>query len=311
MKFGLRNTSFVYPQGSGDIWRDLKDCIQRAERDGFDTFWLMDHFYQLPSHGSPHEPFLDAWTALPALAAVTGRIRLGPMVSPVGYRNPTLLARMAASLDRISAGRLYFGFGAGGYRPEYESYGFNFNPSGARRLAEMREALEIITGLWAQTPFSYEGRFFSVRKAILEPKPLQQPRPPILIGGVGPKITLRIIAEMGDACNLWGPPQAFVQQRETLKQHCLAVGRDEGEIEKTTYDLAVLAPTEDALQRKIARLLPEGVEPWMALVGTPEKIVDLVGEYGRVGAQQLCIEFRGNDPESYALFIEEVMPHFQ
>jgi F420-dependent oxidoreductase-like protein len=310
MKFGLRITSFVYPDGSGDVWTDLRNHIQRAEQDGFDSAWLMDHFYQLPVHGSTEEPFLDAWTALPALAAVTSRICLGPMVSPVGYRNPSLLARMAASLDHISGGRLYFGFGAGGYRPEYEAYGYQFEPMGSRRLAKMREALEIIIGMWTEPRFSYQGRYFHVNDVILEPKPLQQPHPPILIGGVGPRITLRIIAEMGNACNLWGPPDAFVRQRETLKQHCLDVGRDETQIEKTTYDLALIAPNEAALQNKIERLLPEGIEPWMALVGTPARIVDVVAEYQRVGAQHLCIEFRGNDPESYEIFVREVMPHF-
>jgi alkanesulfonate monooxygenase SsuD/methylene tetrahydromethanopterin reductase-like flavin-dependent oxidoreductase (luciferase family) len=146
-----------------------------------------------------------------------------------------------------------------------------------------------------------------VENAILEPKPVQKPHPPILIGGVGPKITLRIIAEMGDACNLWGPPDEFVKQRETLKRHCDEVGRDESTIEKTTYDLVVCARTEENLRRKIERLLPNGIEPWMALVGTPSQLVDVVGDYQRVGADQLCIDFAGNDPESYALVVEDVM----
>lgn len=307
MKFGLRNTSFVYPNGSGDIWQDTQTHIQRAERDGFDSFWVMDHFYQLPVHGSEREPFFDAWTILPALAAVTSRIRLGAMVSPVGYRNPALLARMGASLDHISSGRMNFGFGAGGYKPEYEAYGYPFEDKPSLRLAQMKEALELILGLWAHTPFTFHGQFFHVENAILEPKPLQKPHPPILIGGVGPQITLKLIAEMGDACNLWGPPDEFVKQRETLKRHCDAVGRDEATIEKTTYDLVLCAPTEAALKTKIERLLPKGVEPWMALVGTPSKLVDLVGEYARVGADHLCLDFTGNDPESYGLFVEEVM----
>jgi F420-dependent oxidoreductase-like protein len=311
MKFGLRNTSFVYPDDTGDIWADLKSHIQRAERDGFASFWLMDHFYQLPAHGSVDEPFLDAWTALPALAAVTSRIRLGAMVSPVGYRNPALLARMAASLDHISGGRMNFGFGAGGYKPEYQSYGFEFIEKGSVRLAQMKEALQLILGLWANTPFTFHGEYFHVENAILEPKPLQKPHPPILIGGVGPKITLRLIAEMGDGCNLWGPPDEFARERETLKAHCDAVGRDESTIEKTTYDLVICAPNESVLKEKISRLLTKGVEPWMALVGTPAQLLDIVGEYERVGADHLCIDFAGNDPESYALFVEEVMKEYK
>jgi F420-dependent oxidoreductase-like protein len=307
MKFGLRNTSFVYPDGTGNIWGDTKAHIQRAEKDGFDSFWVMDHFYQLPMHGSTEEPFLDAWTVLPALAAVTSRIRLGAMVSPVGYRNPALLARMASSLDHISGGRMNFGFGAGGFKPEYQSYGFEFIEKASIRLDQMQEALQLIRGLWTHPCFTFHGKYFQVENTILEPKPLQKPHPPILIGGVGPKVTLRIIAEMGDACNLWGPPEEFARERETLKRHCEDVGRDESIIEKTTYDLVVCAPTEAELKKKIEHLLPKGIEPWMALVGTPSQLIDIVGEYGRVGADHLGLDFAGNDPESYQLFVEEVM----
>ena len=307
MKFGIRNTSFVYPNGTGDIWEDTKVHLQRAEKDGFDSFWVMDHFYQLPMHGSVEEPFLDAWTILPALAAVTSRIRLGAMVSPVGYRNPALLACMAASLDHISKGRMNFGFGAGGYRPEYQSYGFEWIEKPSVRLAQMKEALQLILGLWSEPCFTFHGKYFHVEDAILEPKPLQKPHPPILIGGVGPRLTLRIIAELGDACNLWGPPDEFAREREILKHHCDEVRRDESTIEKTTYDLVVCAPTEARLKQKIERLLPKGVESWMALVGTPSQLMDIVGEYERLGADHLCMDFAGNDLESYELFVHEVM----
>jgi len=204
-----------------------------------------------------------------------------------------------------------FGFGAGGFQPEYKAYGFEFVEKASIRLAQMKEALQLILGLWSSSRFTFYGEYFHVEDAILEPKPLQRPHPPILIGGAGPKLTLRIIAELGDACNLWGPPAEFVQQRETLKRHCEEVGRDESTIEKTTYDLVVCAQTEKELQTKIERLLPKGVEPWMALVGTPSQLSDIVGEYERVGADQLCLDFTGNDPESYALFVEEVMGRFQ
>ena len=310
MKFGIRNTSFVYPNSTGNIWEDTKAHIQRAEQDGFASFWVMDHFYQLPVHGSVEEPFLDAWTVLPALAAVTSRIRLGAMVSPVGYRNPALLARMGASLDHISRGRMNFGFGAGGYKPEYQAYGFEFVEKPSIRLAQMKEALQLILGLWSEACFTFHGEYFHAEEAILEPKPIQKPHPPILIGGVGPRVTLRIIAELGDACNLWGPPDEFARERELLKRHCEEAGRDESTIEKTTYDLVVCAPTEAALKQKIERLLPKGVEPWMALVGTPSQLVDIVGEYERVGADHLCMDFAGNDQESYELFVDEVMAKF-
>ena len=199
MKFGIRNTSFVYPNGTGNIWEDTKAHIQRAEKDGFDSFWVMDHFYQLPVHGSVEEPFLDAWTILPALAAVTSRIRLGAMVSPVGYRNPALLARMAATLDHISNGRLNFGFGAGGFKPEYQAYGFEFIDQKPVRLAQMKEALQLILGLWTNSCFTFHGEYFHVEDVILEHKQLKKNHNTIMIGGVGTKVKLRIIDELGDA----------------------------------------------------------------------------------------------------------------
>jgi alkanesulfonate monooxygenase SsuD/methylene tetrahydromethanopterin reductase-like flavin-dependent oxidoreductase (luciferase family) len=174
----------------------------------------------------------------------------------------------------------------------------------------MKEALQMILGLWSESCFTFHGNYFHVEDAILEPKPLQTPHPPILIGGVGPKLIMRIIAELGDACNLWGPPDEFVKQRETLKRHCEQVGRDESTIEKTTYDLVLCAPTEAEVKQKIERLLHKGVEPWMALVGTPSQLIDIVGEYELVGADHLCMDFAGNDPESYELFVNEVMRKF-
>lgn len=203
-----------------------------------------------------------------------------------------------------------FRFGAGGYKPEYQAYGFEFIERPSIRLAQMKEALQLILGLWSEPCFTFRGNYFHVEEAILEPKPLQKPHPPILIGGVGPKLTLRIIAELGDACNLWGPPDEFARERETLKGHCDEVGRDEATIEKTTYDLVVCASTEETLKQKIERLLSKGVEPWMALVGTPSQLVDILGEYERVGADHLCMDFAGNDPESYELFVNEVMRKF-
>ena len=315
MKFGLRCGSYVFPEGSGNSlnprgkpWADTLAHVRQAERDGFTSYWVMDHFYQLPVHyGQEDEPFFDAWTVLPALAAATERIRIGPMVSPVGYRNPALLARMAASLDHLSGGRLNFGFGAGGYKPEYEAYGYTFEEPGSIRLAQMREALELMIAMWTQPRATYHGEHFRIEGAVLEPKPLQKPHPPILIGGVGPKITLRVIAEFGAACNLWGPPAAFAEQRETLKRHCEDLGTDEGAIEKTSYDLAICAPTEAEVEAKIGRLLPNGREDWMSMIGTPAQLMDLVGEYEAVGADHLCLEFPGNDLESIELFAEGVI----
>lgn len=207
--------------------------------------------------------------------------------------------------------RFNFGFGAGGYRPEYRQYGFEFVEKASVRLAQMKEALQLMIAMWTQPRATFRGHYFQVEEAILEPKPLQKPYPPIMIGGTGPKITLRIVAELGDACNLWVPPTRFVEQRDILRQHCEAVGRDESTIEKTTYDVVVCARTEAGVKAKIERVLPEGYQEWMTLVGTPAQLVDMVGQYEEVGADQLCIDIAGNDPESYELFVHEVMARFR
>ncbi len=306
--FGLRYT--VFERDPEAAWPGVMAAAKRAEADGFRSFWLMDHFIAMVSHGSDAtDPFLDAWTTLPALAAVTESIRLGVLVSPVGFRNPTILARQAATLDVISGGRLEFGFGAGGFRPEYEQYGVDFPPLPSARIAEMEEALHLIIALWTQPTTTFQGEHFRAHAAVLEPKPIQQPHPPILIGGVGEKLILRAIARFGAACNLFGPPEEFRRVRQVLRDHCETVGRDEATIRKTTYDLVLCAPTEAAVREKADRL---GLvrETWKTLVGTPAVLRDLVAAYADEGADELLIEFFRNDPESYELFVGEVMPSF-
>ena len=307
--FGLRYT--VFADDAADAWPAVRRAALRAEADGFRTFWLMDHFMAMVAHGSQAmDPFLDAWTTLPAIAEATTTLRLGVLVSPVGYRNPTLLARQAATLDVISGGRLEFGFGAGGFRPEYEQYGFDFPPLPSTRIAQMEEALRLIIDLWTKPRTTFKGETFHAEDAILEPKPVQRPHPPILIGGVGEKLVLRAIARFGAACNLFGPPPEFRRVRGVLRGHCEAVGRDESTIRRTTYDLVLCAPTDAEVRAKADRL---GLvrEPWKVLVGTPSQLRDLVGRYAEEGADELLVEVFRNDPESYELFVGEVMSAFR
>ena len=306
--FGLRYT--VFERQPARVWPAVRDAARRAEIDGFRSFWLMDHFIAMVSHGSrADDPFLDAWTTLPALAEATATIRLGVLVSPVGYRNPSILARQAATLDVISGGRLEFGFGAGGFRPEYEQYGVDFPPLPSTRIAQMEEALHLIIAMWTQPATTIQGERFQVDGAVLEPKPVQRPHPPIMIGGVGEKLILRAVARFGAACNLFGPPDEFRRVREVLRMHCEAEGRDEATIRRTTYDLVLCAPTAAAVRDKADRL---GLvrEPWKTLIGTPAELRDLVAAYAKEGADELLVEFFRNDAESYELFVGEVMPPF-
>lgn len=310
LKFGYRHLEFSSLDAPGlDAWTFTKLRAQRAEADGFASFWLMDHFYNF--HGrDPADPFLDVWTALPALAIETKTIRLGPLVTPVGYRNPALLARMCATFDQISSGRLYLGFGAGGYRPEYVAYGYHFPEKASVRIAQMEEAVRLMKLLWTEPEATFQGKFYRVEDAICEPKPIQKPHPPVLIGGVGEKYLLRALARCGDACNLFGPPEEFRREREILKRHCDAEQRDEATIEKTTYDVVLCARDENAARAKMERLAFKP-ESWKSLIGTPAQLADRVGEFERAGAQHLLLEFHGNDFESYELFVEQVMPAFR
>jgi alkanesulfonate monooxygenase SsuD/methylene tetrahydromethanopterin reductase-like flavin-dependent oxidoreductase (luciferase family) len=268
----------------------------------------MDHFYDF--HGNvPTAPFLDVWTVLPALALATRTIQLGPLVTPVGYRNPALVARMCATFDHLSNGRLYLGFGAGGYRPEYAAYGYSFPERAATRIAQMEQAVALMKLMWQESPATFKGEYFHIADAICEPKPIQKPHPPILIGGVGERYLLRALARCGDACNLFGPPAEFRRERDILKRHCDAEGRDEATIEKTTYDVVLCARDESALRAKMERVGFQA-EPWKSLVGTPAQLVDTIGAFEREGAQHLLLEFQWNDGESYELFVDEVMPAF-
>ncbi len=309
MRFGYRHQWFVppaaHPKGP---WEFTRRTALQAEADGFHSFWLNDHFYNIPAHhGSVHDPFFDVWTTLPALSEATSRIRLGPLVSPVGYRNPALLARMVATLDVISDGRVDFGFGAGGYPAEYRSYGFDFHTSAAVRIAQMEEAVQLMKRMWSDRLATFHGEYFAIENAVLEPKPIQKPHPPLLIGGVGEKYLLRALARIGDACNLFGPPAEFARVRKLLVQYCEAAGRDESTIEKTTFDIVLCAPNDRQLAEKKRRLAFEDAA-WKTLVGTPDRLIEMVSQYDEAGADQLLIEFHANDPESYALFTQEVMP---
>ncbi len=305
IKFGYRHQLFTsLEQPQLDAWDFTKQCALRAERDGFTSFWLMDHFYNF--HGKDETaPFLDVWTTLPALAMVTKTIRLGPLVTPVGYRNPALLARMCATFDTLSNGRLYLGLGAGGYRPEYNAYGYEFPDKPSVRIAQMEEAVTLMKLLWTEPRATFHGKFFRVDDAICEPKPIQKPLP-ILIGGVGEKILLRALARCGDACNLFGPPDEFRREHQVLKKHCEAEGRDETTIAKTTFDVVLCARDENALRAKMERLEFKP-EAWKSLVGTPAQLVERVGEFEQAGADELLLEFHWNDVESYELFVDEVM----
>jgi alkanesulfonate monooxygenase SsuD/methylene tetrahydromethanopterin reductase-like flavin-dependent oxidoreductase (luciferase family) len=246
---------------------------------------------------------------LSALAAVTSRIRLATLVSSVHYRNPALLAKIAAGVDQISQGRLTFGFGAGWFEGEYRQYGYAFPPEPATRIRQMVEALRLIKAMWTQERTTFHGTWFHAEDAILEPKPLQLPHPPIMIGGSGETMTLRAVARHANACNLFGDPATVRRKLEVLRRHCDEAGRDYETIERTNTISLLLGRTAGEAAAKKARLDDAG--RFSGLCGTPSQVADLVGAYGEAGVQMVISSAFANDAETLELLAGEVMPGFR
>src|SRR5947209_5531088 len=235
-KFGV----FV-PQG----WRldlvDIEDPEEKyeamtrvgveAEKLGFDSIWLYDHFHTVPT--PQLETTFECWTCTAALARDTSTIRIGQMVTCNNYRNPALLAKMASTVDVLSHRRLDFGLGAGWHQEEFEAYGYPF-PDGPERLRMLDEGLQVIRAMWTEPYATFEGQHYQVRGAINEPKGVQKPHPPIWVGGSGEKVTLKLVAQYGDACNIGGvDPAVYRHKFGVIREHCETVGRDYNSIIKS------------------------------------------------------------------------------
>jgi F420-dependent oxidoreductase-like protein len=290
------------------MFEGVKHKAQWVEAHGFEWFSVMDHLVQIGGVGRQNEPFMEGWTVLAALAAVTQRVRLATLVTSVAYRNPALLAKMAAGVDIISRGRLTLGIGGGWFEHEYRQYGYEFPPRPAVRIRQMEEAVQLIRTLWVEPCASFQGQYFRAHEAILEPKPVQRPHPPILIGGGGEQLTLRVVAREADACNVFGSPDEVRHKFEVLKRHCETEGRDFQAIQRTNLAGFLLARTEAELRAKCKQLnVPEG--QWGYFLTVPQAIEE-VGRYAAAGVQLFIFTVYKNDWETLELFSAEVMPHF-
>src|SRR3990170_4495906 len=295
MKFGIHNPSWLFGTGEHEIFEAVKRKAQWAETNGFSWFSVMDHLIQIPNVGAADEPFMESWTVLSALAAATSKIRLATLVTSVAYRNPALLAKMAAGVDIISRGRLTFGIGAGWHDAEYRQYGWEFPQRPVVRIAQMEEAIRLIKTMWTENRATFHGKYFHAEESILEPKPVQKPHPPIMIGGSGEQLTLRAVARLGNACNIFGSPEVVKGKYEILLRHCEAEGRDFEEIERTNLTSLLLARDEAKLKAKRERLaLPD---PFRGFAVTVSHAVELVGRYQDVGVQTFICSLFKNDRE--------------
>jgi F420-dependent oxidoreductase-like protein len=310
MKFGIHHSSWLDYTDPAEAFEAAKAKAQWAEQHGFVWFSVMDHMIQIPNIGAPEEPVLEGWVVLAALAAVTCRIRLATLVTAVNYRNPAHLAKIAASIDVISRGRLTLGIGAGFFEDEYRQYGWEFPPRPATRIRQMEEAVELILKLWTEPRTTFHGRYFQVEEAILEPKPVQKPRPPVMIAGGGEQMTLRAVARLADACNLTRTDIADTRHKlAVLRRHCDALGRDYDTIEKTHVQRWVLARNDAAVAAKRERLAAHG--PMSGFIGMLSEGIDLMGQYQDAGIQLLIVSnLRNDDVETRELLVSDVMPCF-
>jgi F420-dependent oxidoreductase-like protein len=295
-----------------DKWQAAVDVAELAERLGYDSLWVYDHVHNVPVPA--HEAVFECWTVLAALSQRTTTIRLGQMVGCAGYRNPALLAKITATLDVISGGRLDWGIGAGWYQQEFEAYGYDY-PSNRDRIRGLRETVEIVRAMWTQPDATYAGELHSVSGAQCDPKPLQDPHPPILIGGGGEQLTLRVVARFADRSNFGGKPHEWAHKREVLKGHCAAVGRDEDEIEKTwSPEVFIREDEREIVDGGSRSFWGEPFDSWRDgnLVGTPEQVCEKIRTYvdlGCTGFLPWCSDYP--DTTTLRLLAERVMPEFR
>ncbi|HYA22114.1 MAG TPA: TIGR03560 family F420-dependent LLM class oxidoreductase, partial [Thermoproteota archaeon] len=319
------------PQGLTEF-DEISEVAHRAEMLGFHSLWLSDHMMPLMEE----RPLLEGWTALSAVATGTSLAKLGTIVMCNSFRHPSLLAKMSSTLDVISKGRLILGIGAGYNEKEYNAYGFPFPPA-SERIEQLSESLSILKLMWTEKSASFEGKYYTVRNAICEPKPVQKPHPPLLIGGRGKRIS-RVIAELGDYCNLdrltVDEAKAFLSR---LRTQCEEVGRSAGEVKASLCTDIYMGSTDDDFNRKI----DSGYQKFMVMTehakndniglyedrfrpcprdeyigrrihGTPSECIDQIADYAKSGISLFILVFPDiTEPSSLREFHDRVIAYFK
>ena len=263
MHIGLQIPSFKYPGGTAAIRPKLKEIVTTAEESGFYSLWVMDHYYQIKGlFGEAYtDPMLEAYTTLGYMAGLTEKAYLGVLVTGVIYRHPSVLMKVINTLDILSGGRAYLGIGAAWYEEEAKGYGIPY-PSTSERFEQLEDNLKLAKAVWNSDEISFEGKHFSAPAITNNPRPLSNPHPRIMIGGTGPKKTLRMVAQYADACNIgdWVGRENMQKAIDTLKEHCESLGRDYNTIEKTSLCTVNLSgeDTVDSVIRLIKELSEMG-----------------------------------------------------
>ena len=302
-------------------WSTMQSLAMRADAGPWESLWVYDHFHTtpVPSAEATHE----AWTLMAAFAASTSRIRLGQMCTCMGYRNPAYLAKVAATIDHVSAGRVEMGIGAGWYEHEWRAYGYGF-PEAPERLRMLREGVDIMQQAWLTGSATLDGEFYQVDGAIVQPLPLQDGGIPFWIAGGGEKVTLRIAAQYASYTNFAGDPETFRHKSEVLRGHTDRIGRDFAEITRSSNFNTVIGETEAEVEDRLKvveeRLAPhlgdklEGVMAGYrapgALVGTVEQVTEKLAALGELGLAYAITYFPevAYDTSGIELFERKVIP---
>jgi F420-dependent oxidoreductase-like protein len=325
MRFG----AFV-PQGwrldlvgidKSEHWQTMSGVARRIEETGFESLWVYDHFHTTPA--PTQEATYEAWTLMASLAAVTNRVRLGQMCTCNTYRPPSYLAKVAASIDVISGGRLEMGIGAGWYEHEHDGYGYPFLDP-APRIKMLEEGVEVMKAMWTEEVVDYDGRHYRLKGAICQPKPVQSPHIPLWVAGGGEQLTLRVAARHAQYTNFGIKPELFIQKSEALAGHCRDIGRDFDSITRSANFNIVCDETEAGAQEKIRAVesrmqqyvsedrAAEQAKLYKYASGTPDQVISYLKEWEALGLAYAIIYFPdpAYDLSSLELFAREVMPAF-
>ena len=305
IRFGVTLPQF------GGSWAEVKEAALLADEVGFDSVWVADHFF-----GVGGDDPLEAWTEMSAVGAITRRVEIGFLVLCNSYRPPALLAKMAATLDHITDGRLIVGYGAGWFDQEYEAYGYDF-PDIRTRLAQLEEGLQVLRAMWTEDAPRFHGTYYRLDGARCLPQPVRRPHPPILIGGGGERVLLRLVARYADIWNNLGEAHAEVGHKlAVLRAHCARIGRDPATIEVSQQTIGAIAGSRDEARRRTEAVHQEvgflTGAPHLCPTGTPDEIIARLRQSIDLGITTFIISFgRHAAAESVRLFAAEVIPAFR
>ncbi len=294
-------------------WEEAKSNSLEFEAMGYDSLWVCDHLY---GPQSPQIPILEAWSLIAAVAAVTSKVEIGTLVTPAGMRNPAQLGKVIATIDNIAEGRIIPGLGAGWMPREFTDFDVPFLDTGAR-LVQLRETVELLKRMWTEPSVTYQGKYVKAENVVCEPKPVRMP--PLLIGGSGEKVTLKIAAEHANIWNHQAARQSQLPEKiEVLKQRCVDVGRDFSEITISQQCLVTIAPDEasagpmvDTAKKIFGGHMGDPTGP-LAIAGSPQRVKEQIQKHIDLGCTMFLMEFFGRDTREPAqLFAETVLPHFK